>query len=182
MSAIAGILAGIAAKVGAGLVEKVLGDRFGPAGGKLAETVIGEIAERAGVSPPALPELAGGNAADRRIVEKAVTAVEAGMPELILAHVEQQREANRLMLAEMDKEPVWAWAWRPGWMWLLALMWLCRLLVIPVADGISGGDIAGSIDISVMLTLTGYFLALYMGGHTLKDLGTKAIDAYRSRP
>ena len=175
MSAIAAILAGVAAKVGAGLVERVLGDRLGPAGGQLAEVVVGQVAERLGVPVDAIP---GAKTAD---VEKAVTAVEADMPDLILARVEQQREANRLMLAEMDKEPVWAWAWRPGWMWLLALMWLCRLLLIPVADGITGGDIAGSIDISVMLTLTGYFLALYMGGHTVKDLGTKVIDAYRAR-
>jgi len=47
MSAIAGILVGVAADVGAPIIKRILGNRFGRASGELAETVIRTVAEKA---------------------------------------------------------------------------------------------------------------------------------------
>lgn len=174
MSAIGTFLGGIATKVGAELVGRVVGDRMGPAGGALAGQVVTTVASKLGVPPSELPSQPVAR------VEKAVRETEAEMPEMIELWSRGLDHQFALHKAELQ-EGWFAWAWRPGWMYLLGLMWLCRLLILPIVDAMTQTSIASAIDISVMLTLTGYFLALYMGGHTLKDLGTKAIDAYRSR-
>lgn len=182
MALLESILIGVAAKVGAplvkGILEKAIGGRGGKVAGQVAGQVIDAIAGRAGVKPDELPDLV---AAEPAIVEEAVAAIEAETPELILAHVESQRLSIELQLAEMAKEPWWAWAWRPGWMWLLGLLWLCRLIVLPIADAVAGTAVASAADIGTMMTLTSVFLGLYMGGHTAKDIATKAIDAYRAK-
>jgi hypothetical protein len=78
------------------------------------------------------------------------------------------------MLAELDKsESWWTWAWRPAWMWFLGFLFLFRLVLVPITDTALGSDIAASVDLSTMMTLTAWFMGLYMGGHTLKDLAVK---------
>lgn len=174
MSGIGAFIGGIAAKVGADLVGKVVGDRFGQAGGALAGQVVTTVAGKLGVTEAEIPM----QPAHR--VEKAVRETEQEMPEMIEVWTRGLDHQFALLQAE-TKEGWFAWAWRPGWMYLLGAMWFARLIILPVTDAALGTGIAAEIDIAVMLTLTGYFLALYMGGHTLKDLGSKAIDAYRGR-
>ena len=55
---IGGLIAGLAKEIGAPLVEKIVARRLGPVGGELAGQVIRTIAEKAGVEPDRLPNLA----------------------------------------------------------------------------------------------------------------------------
>lgn len=160
---LAGILIEAAGKVGApivkGMLEKYVGGKAGEIGGEIIDVIAG----KAGVSPADLPGLP----ADE--LGAAVQAAEPVAAELVLAEVEQQREANRLMLAEMDKEGgTWTWAWRPAWMWLLAFLWTYALVLRPLVNAAVGAAIE-AVDVSMLMTLTGAYLALYMGGHTVKD-------------
>ncbi|PYE86896.1 hypothetical protein [Phyllobacterium leguminum] len=172
-AALISILAPIAAKVGADLIGKVLGGRFGEIGGDLVEAVIGEVAERAGVAPEKLPDLPGEQ------LENAVSQAEDFMPELIELWSKGLSGQFALLQAE-QKEGLWVSGWRWGWMYLLGLMWFVRLMIVPVADALTGADIASGMDLGVMMTLTTWFISLYMGGHTVKALGTTAIDAVKA--
>jgi hypothetical protein len=169
MSAIlASILIDAAAKVGAPIVKQLLEKHVGGAVGDIGGMVIDAIAGKAGVTPDELQNQ------DPKILEKAVRDVEAAAPELIVEWNVQQRQAIELMRAEMDKSPSWwTWGWRPAWMWFLGFLFLFRLVLMPLADAILGSSIAGGVDLSTMMTLTAWFMGLYMGGHTVKDLAAK---------
>lgn len=167
MSLLAGILIEAAGRVGApivkGMLEKYVGGKAGEIGGEIIDVIAG----KAGVPPADLPSLP----ADE--LGAAVQAAEPVAAELVLAEVEQQREANRLMLAEMDKEGgTWTWAWRPAWMWLLGFLWTYALVLRPLVNAAVGAAIE-AVDVSMLMTLTGAYLALYMGGHTAKRIMSK---------
>ncbi len=165
---LASILIEAATRVGAPIVKQLLEKHLGGAAGEIGGMVIDAIASKAGVPPDDLPSV------PAKDLEAAVAATETETPLLVATWAEQQREANRLMLAEMDKsESWWTWAWRPAWMWFLGFLFLFRLVLVPIADAALGSDIATSVDISTMMTLTAWFMGLYMGGHTLKDLAVK---------
>ena len=165
---LASILIEAATRVGAPIVKQLLEKHLGGAAGEIGGMVIDAIAGKAGVPPADLPSVSA------KDLEAAVVATETETPQLITAWVEQQREANRLILAEMDKsESWWTWAWRPAWMWFLGFLFLFRLVLVPITDAALGSDIAASVDLPTMMTLTAWFMGLYMGGHTLKDLAVK---------
>ena len=174
MSAIGAILA---AKVGATLVKNVLegklGAGVGQAGGDLAGTIIGTIAERAGVAPQQLPAL------PEKDIERAVIETEELAPELL--QLWQAGLAGQFALLQAEqKEGFWQSFWRYGWMYLLAIFWTWRIIVLPVVNAKSATPIE-AIDLAVLLTLTTWFIALYMGGHTVKSLGQSAIAAVKAR-
>lgn len=176
MSAVGAIIAGIAAKVGAELVGKIVGERFGKAGGDLAETVVKEVATRVGVQPEELAE------ADTDKVEEAVLDVEASMPELLELWSKGLDGQFALLKAE-TKEGILQSGWRWGWMYLLAFFWIWRILIAPYVNAwieSRHGVLPELIDYAILLTLTSWFISLYMGGHTLKELGKNAMDAIRA--
>ncbi|WP_157928842.1 3TM-type holin [Pararhizobium haloflavum] len=161
---LASMLIEVAAKVGAPIVRQLLETRVGGMAGEMGGMIIDTIAKKAGVAPDDLPSLPAED------LEIAVAAAEAETPQLVAAWVEQQREANRLMLAELGRsESWWTWAWRPAWMWFLGFLFLFRLVLVPTLDAAIGSDIAADIDLSTMMTLTAWFMGLYMGGHTVKQ-------------
>ena len=175
MGGLAAILIGVAAKVGATMVKTVLegklGSSIGGAAGDLAGTVIDTIASKAGVQPAELPNL------PRKELEQAVTETEAMTPELIALWQAGLQGQFALLMAEQE-----AWyqsAWRWGWMYLLAVFWTFYLLVFPMVEAFAGIDVQ-RVDLAVLLTLTTWFISLYMGGHTVKALGESAINAVRA--
>jgi hypothetical protein len=157
------ILLDLAGEVAAPFVKKVLGDKLGDAGGKLAGSVVDVIAGKLGVPASKIPDQ------PREVVQAAIVAAEPEVAELVLAHVEQQRAANELQMAEMDKGPLWTWAWRPVWMWLLGFLWVWQLVVVHITNAAFGTAIpvASTGD---LFNLTGAYLALYLGGHTAKNI------------
>ena len=177
MSAIATILLGVATEVGAPLIKRVFEDRFGKASGALAETVIKTVAEKAGVEPIELEKLKPAE------LEKAVLAVETEMPELIALYAAGLEGQFALLQAE-TREGFWQSFWRYGWMYLLAIFWIWRIMVAPIVNqriGSGGGMMIEMVDLATLMTLTSWFMALYMGGHTVKDLGKNVIEAVLKR-
>ena len=180
MSAIGAIIAGVAAKVGAELVGKAVGGRFGQAGGELAESVIKSVAERAGVAVEELP------AAPPATVEEAVLAVDAEMPEILDAHLRQMAEMNAQFRAEMTAEPTWVWGWRPAGMWLFNALVVWYVVLVPLINlalGLAGASerVVLIVEAGAFVTLYLTFCGFYMGGHTLKDVAVKVRDGLASR-
>ncbi|WP_432475344.1 hypothetical protein ACRRRS_21855 (plasmid) [Brucella anthropi] len=151
-----------ATKIGAPIIRDVLAQKFGKAGSVVADAVIDVIADKAGVSPAALPNLPTGQ------LNEAILQAEEDVPAILQAATAQQAEANRLMMAEMDKGTIWTWAWRPAWMWFLMLVWGCHFIVFAVIKAATGVDLSiPNVDIASNLTLA--YLGLYLGGHTVKE-------------
>ncbi|MBC2858746.1 hypothetical protein [Stappia sp. 28M-7] len=172
MSAVVSLIAGVATKLGADLIGRVLGQRFGEAGKHLAGVIVGEVAGALGVEVETLPSV------PEEKLAGAVADVEARMPEII-ALWSRGLDGQFALLAAEQAQGGWPSAWRWGWMYLLGFMWTVRLLVVPIVDAITGADIAAGMDMGVLMTLTSWFLALYMGGHTLKELGARGVEAIR---
>lgn len=152
-------LAALAAQAGIKLVEKVLTKRLGDEGGQLATDVVAHVAQRAGVLPADLEPLAE-NEPGRVIA--AMRDVEPIIPEL-LAH---EAEMFRLRLAAEETEPFWMRAWRPGMMYLIGFLWLWNIVLLHVANAIWRIALPPA-PWDVLMTLTGTYAALYMGGHTV---------------
>ena len=153
------ILIGAAAKVGAPIVKGILKKHVGG-------TVIDAIAAEAGVSPERLQSL------PEHVVETAIASVEQLTPELILAQVEKQRETNRLMLAEMDKEGWFGWMWRPAGMWMMLACIAWFVMIRPLLNALlwsmgAGVQIEVGLDLATFLGIFTIYTGLYMGGNTL---------------
>lgn len=152
-----------AVRTGSSVVKDIVSAQLGPTIGGLAGTVVDTIAAGLGVKPE---EVASADPVD---LDAAVISAEHD-PEILKLYVEQQRLTNDLLKAEMNKsESLWTWAWRPAWMWFLMLVWLCALIIFPLMRGMTGSNI-DIPDLAVVGNLTMIFLALYMGGHTAKDI------------
>lgn len=152
-----------AVRTGSNVVKDIVSAQLGPTIGGLAGTVVDTIAETLGVKPEDIPS------ANPTDVDVAVISADEN-PEILKLYVEQQKLTNDLLKTEMDKsESLWTWAWRPAWMWFLMLVWFYALIAAPLASGISGISVEIP-DLGVLVSLTITFLALYMGGHTAKDI------------
>jgi hypothetical protein len=166
MGPIVSILIAAAAKAGAPIVKGILEKQLGGTAGEIGGTVIDAIAAQAGVVPEKIPSL------PEAQIEAAVVAVEERTPELILAHVEQQKEANRLMLAEMDKEGWFGWMWRPAGMWLMLVCVAWLMFLRPLFNALLWGlgsavQVEIGLDITNFLAIFTIYTGLYMGGNTL---------------
>ncbi len=170
MSAVAVIL-GMAAEVGAPIVKSIIEKKIGGTAGDLAGTVIDAVAEKAGVPVEKLAT------APVEKIEAAVREVEAEAPEMI-AVWEQGLAGQFALLQAETAEGFWQSAWRWLWMYLLAFFWLCAFLLFPVSKSL--GFAIDAIELPALTTLTSWFIALYMGGHTVKSLGSQAIEAVKT--
>tara|TARA_R110002020_G_scaffold10801_22_gene41079 strand:+ start:6683 stop:7240 length:558 start_codon:yes stop_codon:yes gene_type:complete len=174
------LLIGMAAEVGAPLVKDILDNKIGGGSGKLAETVIKSVATSAGTTPAQLPELAAGKPA---VVKAAIEKAESIAPELIALYTAGLEGQFKLLLAESAEGPLQS-GWRWGWMYLLGLFWAFYVLIFPIVNALleATGSVVQvkTLEAAILLTLTSWFIALYMGGHTIKELGKSAIDAVRS--
>lgn len=170
MSAAAVIL-GMAAKLGTPIVKSIIEKKIGGTAGGLANAVIDAVAEKAGVPPEALAT------APVEKLEAAVRQVEAEAPEMI--SVWEAGIAGQFALLQAETaEGFWQSAWRWGWMYLLAFFWLNALLLFPLMR--AGGVPLDPIELPVLVTLTGWFITLYMGGHTAKEIGKQAVEAVKT--
>lgn len=172
MSALASVLLGVARELAVPVIKRVLSDRLGDTGGDLAGKVIDIIADKAGVAPDRLPDVPAGELQD------AIIAAEPKAADILMQHVESQRLMNETLKAELDKGgPLWTWGWRPGWMWLLAFVWLYALILRPLTNAAFSTSIE-AVDLTILMTLTGVFTGLYMGGHTAMSI----VSGWRKHP
>ena len=153
-----------ATQIGAPLIRRVLSNRIGAQNADLATSVVEAVAKRAGVGVPDLGALAEKD--PPRMID-AVRQTEAMMPELVAVYA-QGLEGQFALLKAEGKGPWWGWAWRPFMMWLLAFLWLWNIVLLHVANAIWKIALPPT-DAATLLGLTSVYMALYMGGHTLKD-------------
>jgi hypothetical protein len=156
-------------RVGAPLLKKFLTNRFGKTAGdigeKIAERLTGAVEDRiVAQHGPIDPE----KDVPTEFVDEAIRYVEDNEAvDIVELELKSQQEANRLMLAEMEKGPLWTWAWRPGWMILLGFLWFWALCLQGIVNAFLEEAIP-PIDTQMLFAVTGAFLTLYMGGHTIK--------------
>lgn len=158
-------LLAVATQIGAPLIRQVLTSRLGAQNAELATNVVEAVARRAGIGVGDLERLADDE--PTRMVD-AVRETEAMMPEMIALYAQGLEKQQALLQAE-QKGPWWGWAWRPFMMWLLAFLWLWNIVILHVANAVWRIALPPT-DFTSLLSLTGIYMALYMGGHTLKDL------------
>ena len=171
-------LASIAITVGAPILGQILRGLGGPAGaiaGDVAEIALKKIGERLGVEP----------------TEDAIAAEYDKSPDetgAVLREVSdamapvylQGLEGQFALLQGESKEGIVQSAWRWGWMYLLAAFWVWRIVILPLLNRGNAAPVE-AVDIGLLLTLTSIFCGLYMGGHTLKDLGKNIAGALAKR-
>lgn len=155
----AGALIPVLAKSGAGILADVVRSKS-PAAATVVERVGAALGE-----PAATPErIAARYEADPDGVAATIRAVEAEDPEKwrTIAGADKIRGET---FGREHEEGLFAWAWRPGWMYLLGALWIWAAVAVALR--------LPSIDFGTLLTLTGIYTGLYMGGHTAK----KVMDA-----
>lgn len=165
-------LIGLAKKLGAKVIHDVLVKKIGKDKADLADAVIREIADHAGLGPEQVEAAA---EKDPVSLEEAIRTVEPMAAELVALYA-QGLEGQFALLQAEQKEPWFAWAWRPMWMYLLGWLWLWHFFGLGVVNAVFRASIVAG-DPVVLMQLTGLFLALYMGGHTIKDFVARRFGA-----
>lgn len=166
------VLINLAARVGAPLVERALAGRIGQDNVDLAKTVLATVATYAGLSATEVENWAGSDdEAQRDTIEQAVLMAEADMPELIALHQSELEGKMRLLEAE-QREPFWAWAWRPAGMWALGFFWFYNIALLHWLNAYFKIALP-PVDFAVLLQISALYMSLYMGGHTVKDVMAK---------
>lgn len=160
MSALATILIGAAANVGAPIVKGILAKHFGGTASEIGGAVVNAIAEKAGVTVEALAD------APQDQIEAAVQSVESEAPELINALVTAQQQGNQLMMAEMEKQSGFGWLWRPAGMWLMLGCIGFYILLLPILGLVVGHPVQLTVGFSDFVTVFVTYTSLYMGGNT----------------
>ncbi|WP_299165822.1 hypothetical protein [uncultured Tateyamaria sp.] len=166
----------LAVQFGLPMLENVLNNKFGGQGGALATTVVREVARKSGVEVDQLEQYA---ADHPDVVEVAMRDVEAMAPEMIQLYTAGLEGQFALLQAE-QRGVLWKSAWRPGWMYLLGVLWVWNIIGLHMINAIWKWQLP-PVDYSILLQLTGLFMALLMGGHTLKDIGKSFVGA-KPRP
>lgn len=161
-------LLSLAGQVGLPILRRILEDKLGGAGGSLAADVIDAVAARSGVTPDQLDAYAEESPG---VVIDAMREVERMAPELVALYA-SGLEYQMAVLAAEKGEPLWVRAWRPGWMYLLGLFWLWNIVILHIANAIWKTALP-VMPWDILMSLTGVFMALYMGGHTIKDIAQK---------
>lgn len=157
-------LTALAVEIGVPLLGRILSRRIGAGNVQLITDVVGAVANRLGVSPQEADAMV---ETDRPRVVDALRDVERQAPELLALYTSSLEGQYALLQAE-QKGPWWGWAWRPAFMWLLGLLWLWNVIVLHVCNAVWRIALP-PMDPGVLLSLTGIYAALYMGGHTVKD-------------
>lgn len=166
MSAVAAILIEVAARVGAPLLKDLLQKQIGGAAGDVGGVVIDAIAKRAGIPVDELPT------ADPAVIETAVKQAEADIPQILVQQLEAQRESNKLMIAEMQKDTGFGWLWRPAGMWLMLVGVAWYVIIAPLLNALlaalgSPVAIPSPVTFNEFVTVFMTYAGLYMGGNTV---------------
>lgn len=178
MDGLSGILLGLGGKALSGIIAK----RFGDDMGELAKAALEALGQAFGVAPePAAIEkkITEVQAADPKQAEGLVRWAEGAIAQDLLAEAEvwkaaneSQRMANGLLQAQL-KEGGAAGAWLWLWQYFLMAAWAWSLVVVHLVNAgvrLLGGAAIPVPDLTILMTLTGAYLALHMGGHTVLEL------------
>ena len=165
-------LAALALQAGFPLIRSVLEGKLGDRNGGLVADVLGAIAGRAGVNPDALEVLA--TDSPGKVID-AMRAVEPMAPELVALYAKGLEHQNQLLMAEQEQGG-WQSAWRPLGMYFVMLLWGWQVVILHVCNAIWKIALP-PMPYDQLVTFTGLYMGLYMGGHTLKDMAAKWVGA-----
>lgn len=165
-------LAALALQAGFPILRSVLERKLGDTAGGLAADVLGAVAGRAGVQPDQLEKLAEENPG--RVID-AMRQVEQMTPELVGLYAKGLEHQNALLLAEQE-EGGWKAAWRPLGMYFVMILWAWQVVILHVCNAIWRIALP-PMPYDQLVTFTGLYMGLYMGGHTLKDMAAKWVGA-----
>lgn len=157
-------LIALAGQAGFSIIEKIIAKKFGDGAGQLAGDVLGEIAAQVGVPVDQLDQAAVENPA---VVTQALRNVEERSPEMIALYA-AGLELQKAQLAAEASEPLWMRAWRPGGMYMIGLLWIWNVIILHVANAIWKIALP-PMPFEQLIQLSGLYMGLYMGGHTIKD-------------
>jgi hypothetical protein len=170
MSAVAAILVPILTQAGAPILKNLIRRHAGAGTADIAEDVIDALSGSLGVQPT--PEaIAEAHKADPATVEATIRDLEASQTERWLSLQEAAIKRQFDLLTLETKAGGLKDSWRWGWMWLLAGFWTWQVIA-------TAFDVP-TLDAAILMTLTTWFISLYMGGHTIKELGKSVSDAMR---
>jgi len=161
-------LIAIALNAGFPMIKSILEKKLGDKGGALAADVLNTIASRAGVRPDELEATAEANPG--KIID-AMRQVEPMTPELVALYATGLEKQFDLLQAEMA-EGGWKAAWRPAGMWFILFLWFYQIVGLHVANAIWKIALP-ACPWEQLVTFTGMYMGLYMGGHTIKDVVAK---------
>lgn len=162
-------LVALALQTGLPILEKVLTRKLGPATGELAAEVIRAVAEKANTTPEEIEALA--ESTPGRVIE-AMRDVEKGPVIDKIDLYLKETEARLAMFAAEQDGPAWVSAWRPAGMYLLGFLWLWNIVLLHVANAIWKVALP-PVGFDTLIQISGLYMGLYMGGHTVKDLAAK---------
>ncbi len=171
---------------GGKILSRMAAKQFGPEVGAIAGDALGMLAEALGVEadPVKVEEAAAKLPAPE--LGRVVAEVEGRTAEMILAQAKLQDAANesqRLTNERLNAPVTSGNRWLVVWQYLLMLFWGFVVLLAPVGNAVirltvcKGACKAGFdapqidvLDVGTLLTLTGLYLTLHMGGHTLLEM------------
>ena len=165
------VLATLALQAGLPVLEKILSRKIGDAGGQLAGEAIRAIADRLHITPDAVEAEA--ETRPGAVIE-IMREVERMTPEMTALYAAGLQGQFALMQAEMSG-PAWVSAWRPAGMYLLGFLWLWNTVILHVANAIWKIALP-PMPFEQLIQLSGLYMGLYMGGHTVKDVVGKWLS------
>ena len=165
------VLAALALQSGLPIIRSILEHKLGDANGTLAGDVLAAIAGRANVKPDDLEALAETNPG--KVID-AMKAVAPMTPELIGLYAKGLEHQNALLMAEQE-EGGWKANWRPLGMYFVMILWAWQVVILHIANAIWKIALP-PMPWEQLVTFTGLYMGLYMGGHTIKDVVAKVAE------
>lgn len=177
------LLTDLLIKFGGPALAGAIGAEFGDPAGRLATAALDALGRAFGVEPhpDAISkriETVAAEDPDKAL--GAVTWAESQVAPRLLAEAQvwkesaaQQQATNELLMAEQKEGgPAAAWLWL--WQYVLIGFWTWSILLVPLGNALLriAGQPAALVapDLTILMTLTGAYLALHMGGHTVLEL------------
>ena len=158
-------LVSLAANIGLPLIQRVLGQRFGQQKAALAVEVVQRIADRAGVPVDRLPDMAEPGGAEQDVLREAMLEVEAELPERLALYADELDLKGQIFAGETG----WRSAWRPLGMYFVVFLWFWQIVGLHALNAVFKTALPPA-DWGPLVTFTGLYMSLYMGGHTAKEV------------
>lgn len=177
------VLVDLLVKLGGSALASVIGKNFGSEMGDLSKQAIEGLAQMFGAEPnedAVTAKVQQMHETDPEEAKARVAYAEADIAPKLLAYAEilraaneQQKMTNDLQQAEREEGGPAAW-WVWLWQYLLMAIWGWVIFLVPIGNAVlrilGQPDALTTVDAGVLMTLTGAYLALHMGGHTVLEL------------
>lgn len=159
-------LIAFASQIGAPLIEGILAGKIGAGNATLVRDTVEAIATRVGVSAPQLEQMPVDEVSQ---FEDAIREVEVDIAPELIALYSQEIEGKMALFAQEAKEGWFSWGWRPAGMWVVLASFLFNAFGLHLVNAYFKIALP-PMDWGQFMTFAGFYMSLYMGGHTLKNV------------